>query len=79
MEKGKVMKVKHKKTFVAGIVGTLIVLLCCATPILVILLGAVGLGAMTGYLDYILIPVLVVFLGLIYYSYSKFEQSKKET
>ena len=44
MEKGKVMKVKHKKTFFAGIVGTLIVLLCCATPILVILLGAVGLG-----------------------------------
>ena len=76
MEKG---KVKHKKTLIAGIVGTLIVLLCCATPILVILLGAVGFGAMTGYLDYILIPVLVIFLGLTYYSYSKYEHSKKET
>ncbi len=68
---------KHKKTFIAGVIGTFLVLLCCATPILVILLGTLGLGAITGYLDYVLIPVLAIFLGLIFYSYSKYEQSNK--
>lgn len=68
---------KHKKTFIAGLIGTFVVLLCCATPILVILLGAIGLGAITGYLDYVLIPVLAVFLGLTIYAYSKYEQSNK--
>lgn len=53
---------EHKKTFIAGLIGTFVVLLCCATPILVILLGAIGLGAITGFLDYVLIPVLAVFL-----------------
>lgn len=66
---------KHKKTFIAGLIGTFVVLLCCATPILVILLGAIGLGAVTGYLDYVLLPVLAVFLGLTFYSYSKYQQS----
>jgi mercuric ion transport protein len=66
---------KHKKTFIAGVIGTILVLLCCATPILVILLGTLGLGAITGYLDYVLIPVLAVFLGLTFYAYSKYQQS----
>lgn len=68
---------KHKKTFIAGLIGTFVVLLCCATPIIVILLGAIGLGAITGYLDYVLIPVLAVFLGLTFYAYSKYEKSNK--
>ena len=66
---------KHKKTFIAGLIGTFVVLLCCATPLLVILLGAIGLGVITGYLDYVLIPVLAVFLGLTFYAYSKYEKS----
>lgn len=66
---------KHKKTFRAGLVGTLVVLLCCTTPILVLLVGAVGLGAITGYLDYILFPLLAIFIALTFYSYSKYKQS----
>lgn len=62
---------KNKKTFFTGIIGTLVVLLCCTTPILVILLGAVGFGAVTGYLDYILFPALAIFLALTFYSYHK--------
>ncbi|MFN3491741.1 MAG: mercury resistance system transport protein MerF [Anaerolineales bacterium] len=50
-----------------GIVGTIITALCCFTPILVILLGAVGLGWLIGYLDYILFPALFIFLGLTVY------------
>ena len=43
-----------------GILGTIIVALCCFTPILVILVAAVGLSALTGYLDYVLIPALLI-------------------
>ena len=59
---------KHKKTFIAGLIGTFLVLLCWATPILVILLGTLGLGAITGYLD---------FVRLTFYAYSKYEKSYK--
>jgi mercuric ion transport protein len=34
----------------------------------VVLLGAVGLGALTGYLDYVLFPALVFFVGLTIYA-----------
>lgn len=54
----------HLKT---GIVGSIIAALCCFTPILAILLGSLGLGWLTGYLDYVLFPVLFIFLGLIIY------------
>ena len=47
-----------------GIIGTVIVALCCFTPILVVLVGVVGLSAMTGYLDYVLFPALAFFVGL---------------
>jgi hypothetical protein len=48
----------------AGIIGALVTALCCFTPVLVLLLGAVGLGALTGYLDYVLLPALAFFVGL---------------
>ncbi len=54
-----------------GIIGTLIVALCCFTPILVVLLGAVGLAAVTGYLDYVLFPALAFFIGLTIYALYK--------
>lgn len=66
---------KSKKTFIAGVVGAFVVLLCCATPLLVILFGAIGLGVLTGYLDYVLLPVLLIFLGMIFYSYDKSTKS----
>jgi mercuric ion transport protein len=47
-----------------GIFGTAVAALCCFTPVLVVLLGAVGLAAAIGWLDYVLFPALVVFIGL---------------
>ena len=37
-----------------GIIGAIIAALCCFTPVLVILLGTVGLSSLTGYLDVVL-------------------------
>lgn len=51
-----------------GIAGGVIAVLCCFTPLLVVLLGAVGLSAVTGYLDIVLFPALAFFLGLTAYA-----------
>lgn len=51
-----------------GIAGSVIAALCCATPILVILFGVLGLSAWVGWLDYVLIPALVVFIGITAYA-----------
>lgn len=50
-----------------GAIGAVIAAVCCATPVLVIALGAVGLAAVAAYLDYVLLPALAVCLGLIGY------------
>lgn len=47
-----------------GVIGLAVIALCCFTPILVVTLGIVGLGAVTGYLDYVLFPGLIVFVGI---------------
>lgn len=51
-----------------SVIGTLLVALCCFTPILVVLFAAVGLAGLTGYLDYVLLPALVFFIGLAGYA-----------
>jgi len=52
-----------------GLIGTVLAALCCFTPILVIVLSALGLAALTGYLDYVLLPALVFFVGLTGYAF----------
>jgi mercuric ion transport protein len=51
-----------------GVIGSMIVALCCFTPILVVLLGAVGLSALVGWLDVVLLPALAAFLGITAYA-----------
>ena len=58
----------HQRLFRTGVIGTAIAVLCCFTPALVILLGAVGLSAALAWLDYILIPALVLFVGITIYA-----------
>ncbi len=45
-----------------GIIGTVIALICCVTPVLVILFGVLGLSAFVGWLDIVLFPTLAIFL-----------------
>ena len=63
MKKGKLLWV--------GIIGSAIAALCCFTPVLVVLLGAVGLSAAVGYLDYVLLPALAVFIIITIYALLK--------
>lgn len=54
-----------------GIVGTVVTALCCFTPILVVLFGAVGLASAIAYLDIVLLPLLGVFIILTAWAYWK--------
>ncbi len=51
-----------------GIAGSVIVAICCVTPILVVAVSAIGLAAVVGWLDYVLFPALAFFLGLTAYA-----------
>ena len=59
-----------------GIIGTIITAICCFTPALVILLGAVGLSALVGWLDYVLIPALILFVLITVHALWKRKQPK---
>ena len=58
----------NRALLTTGIVGTVITALCCFTPLLVVLLGAVGLSAWLGWLDVVLLPALVIFVGVTVYA-----------
>ena len=57
-------KTKNTRLLGTGIIGTVIVAVCCFTPALVILLTMMGLSAAIGYLDYLLFPALALFPAL---------------
>ncbi len=59
---------KKSTLLTTGIIGSIIAALCCFTPVLVILLGAVGLAAWVGHLDAVLMPLLAFFIGLTLYA-----------
>ncbi len=59
---------KNRPLLGTGLIGTAIIALCCFTPILVVLVGLIGLSAIAGYLDYALLPALVFFVGLTLYA-----------
>ncbi|MFB6275234.1 MAG: mercury resistance system transport protein MerF, partial [Halothece sp.] len=71
------MKITPKQSFIASLTGTIIVALCCFTPILVVILTAIGLGRIIGYLDYILLPALAILLILTTASYRRYRKSQK--
>ncbi len=50
-----------------GTIAAVVAAICCATPILVITMGTVGLSALAGYLDYVLLPILALSIGLAGY------------
>lgn len=51
-----------------GIFGTVIAALCCFTPVLVIILSAIGLSALIGVLDFVLFPALGLFIAMTVYA-----------
>lgn len=58
----------NSKLLKIGITGSIIAAICCFTPFLVVLLGALGLSAWLGWLDIVLLPALVIFLAITGYA-----------
>lgn len=58
----------ERRLLITGIVGTIIAALCCFTPVLAVLFGIVGLSALLGWLDIVLLPALGFFISLTIYA-----------
>lgn len=58
----------NKNLLRGGLIGTVIAALCCFTPVLTVLLGIVGLSVIIGYLDYVLLPALGIFIAITIYA-----------
>jgi mercuric ion transport protein len=56
---------RDRALITTGAVGALVAALCCATPLLAVLFGAVGLTAWLAKADYVVISALILYLGLI--------------
>ena len=48
-----------------GAIGTALAAICCATPILAVVLGGIGLSAWLAKADYVVIPVLLLGIALV--------------
>jgi mercuric ion transport protein len=56
----------HDRTLITiGAIGAVVAAICCMTPLLVVVLGAVGLTAWLAKADYVLISALILCLALI--------------
>jgi mercuric ion transport protein len=47
-----------------GIIGSIIAAICCFTPLLVWALALTGFAAFAGWVDYVAIPLLGIFIAI---------------
>ncbi|MBI2835472.1 MAG: mercury resistance system transport protein MerF [Acidobacteria bacterium] len=68
-----------KQRLVAAVAGTVGVALCCFTPLLAITLVAVGLGALSPYLDVVLLTALAILIVVTGLSYRQYARARKDS
>ncbi|WP_416202618.1 mercury resistance system transport protein MerF [Marinobacter sp. X15-166B] len=56
---------RSRRLIKVGAIGGVVTALCCFTPVLIWLFALLGISALVGYLDYVLFPLLAVFLILL--------------
>jgi len=56
---------KHRSLIATGAIGALLAVICCATPLLAVVLGAIGLTSWLTGADYVLIPTLLLCLAIL--------------
>jgi hypothetical protein len=61
----------NKSLFRIGLIGTVLAALCCFTPLLVVVLTALGMASLVPKLDPVLIPVLGAFTAFTFWAYSR--------
>lgn len=55
----------NRNMIAAGAVGAALAPICCATPLLAVLLGGLGLAAWIAKADYVVMPALLICLLLV--------------
>ena len=58
-------QMRERTLITTGAVGAVLAAICCATPLLAAVLGALGLAGWLAKADYVVIPALILCLGLI--------------
>ncbi len=58
----------NRKLLGTGIAGSALALVCCFTPALVLLFGAIGVSAWLAWANYVVMPLLVLFLAITIYA-----------
>lgn len=63
----------------ASVAGTVVIALCCFTPVLVVALAAMGPGALTPYLDVVLFPALAILIVVTGLSFRRYVRAARGT
>ena len=71
----KTKSMTSRNSMVAALTGTILVALCCFTPLLVLILGGVGLSIFIPYLDIVLLPALILMVVLTILSYVRWRKT----
>lgn len=71
-------KYTDNKLVLFGGVGAVIAALCCFTPVLVVGLTAIGAAAVLAYLDFVLIPLLILFAAMLYVGFRQVRNTRCE-
>jgi mercuric ion transport protein len=62
---------RNSKLIGTGVAGAVLSMLCCFTPVLVLLLSALGLTAFVARLDYVLVPAFVASIALVIFALAR--------
>ncbi len=68
----------NRKLLKTGVIGTGVTAVCCFTPALVVLVSAIGLSAIIGWLDFVLFPALALFMAITAYALYQRRQERRE-
>jgi mercuric ion transport protein len=67
---------KDRTLLRGGIIGSAVAAICCGTPVLAVLLGALGLSAWLAWADYVILPGLIAFIALT--GYALYRRSRRD-
>jgi mercuric ion transport protein len=69
---------KDRALLKIGLTGSIVAAVCCFTPALVVLFGAVGLTAWVGWLDFVLFPALALFILVTSYAVIRIARAQQK-
>jgi len=75
VEETSLQDIHAKRRFFGAVGGTVVAALCCFTPLLVVTLAALGVSALTPYLDFVLFPAMAIFGTIAFLSWRRWRSS----